>query len=126
VAIAHADPSKEALLRELQARYPPSIDSPQPAARVLRSGEPELLAQLSDADIAAHARGPAHERLIHEIGLRSHLAVPLRTGGQTVGTLSLGLTAPGRQFDSGDLELASELGRRAAAALENASLYRAG
>src|SRR5688572_11227988 len=43
VATAHRDPAKEALLRELQERFPPDWDSPAPAARVLRSGRPELL-----------------------------------------------------------------------------------
>ena len=42
VAVAAADPRKEDLLREMRALYPPTIDSPQPAARTIRSGEPVL------------------------------------------------------------------------------------
>ena len=38
VAVSAADPGKEDLLREMRLLYPPTIDSPQPAARTLRVG----------------------------------------------------------------------------------------
>src|SRR5918998_2836899 len=40
VATAHVAPEKRGFLEELRQRYPASRDSPQPAARVMRSGEP--------------------------------------------------------------------------------------
>src|SRR3954469_123157 len=39
VAAAAAEPRKQELLEELRRSYPPSLDSPQPAATALRTGE---------------------------------------------------------------------------------------
>jgi len=120
----HADPAKEPLLRELQRRYPPRWDSPHPAARVLRSGEPYLLSEVSDEDIQRSCEDEEHARLIRELGIRSALAVPLVARGQTVGVISLASASPGRRYGHADLELAQELAHRAAMAVDNARLYR--
>ena len=40
VAVAAADAVKQQALEELRERYPPTWDSPQPAARALRDGAP--------------------------------------------------------------------------------------
>jgi serine phosphatase RsbU (regulator of sigma subunit)/PAS domain-containing protein len=53
----------------------------------------------------------------------SLLAVPIATPERTVGALALGTSSPSRRFGELDLELALELGRRAATAVENARLY---
>ena len=46
--VAHfaASPAKQELLEELRDRYTPTWDSPQPAARALRSGETVLFPEL--------------------------------------------------------------------------------
>ena len=38
VAVAHADPAKLTLARELQERYPPDPDAPTGVAAVIRTG----------------------------------------------------------------------------------------
>jgi len=58
------------------------------------------------------------------MGDASCLSVPLSTSGPTIGALTL-VAPPGRRYTSADLDLAMELGRRAALSLENARLYRA-
>jgi hypothetical protein len=42
VAVCAADPRKEELVREMRRLYPPTFDSPQPAAQTLRRGEPAV------------------------------------------------------------------------------------
>ncbi len=121
---AHSDPAKEPFLRELQRRYPPRSDSPHPAARMLRTGEPLLLPDLSDAEIRSLCQDDEHARIIRELGARSVVAVPLVARGQTLGVLSLASASPGRRYGRADLELAQELARRAAMAVDNARLYR--
>jgi predicted ATPase/signal transduction histidine kinase/tRNA A-37 threonylcarbamoyl transferase component Bud32 len=123
VAGAHADPAKEPLIQELQRRYPPRWDSPHPAARVLRSGEPLLIPELSDDELRSTCEDDEHARIIRELGIRTGLAVPLAARGQTLGVISLGSAAPGRRYGRADLELARELARRAATAVDNARLY---
>jgi signal transduction histidine kinase len=121
---AHRDASKLGLIRELEQRYEPGERSPQPAARVLRTGEALLLPQLTGELLQAYSVDDENARLIHSLGTRTAMAVPLSVRGQTIGVLTLGSASPGRQYGPSDLELASELARRAAIALDNARLYR--
>jgi signal transduction histidine kinase len=123
VATAHVDAAKEKLLRELQRRYPPAWDSSQPAARVFRTGQPQLLSETPHEVIAAHTQDAEHATLMRRIGVRSHLAVPMLARGRTIGVLSLGFTEPGRCYTPDDLLLAQELAERAAHAVDNARLY---
>ncbi|MDI1443524.1 ATP-binding sensor histidine kinase [Polyangium sp. 6x1] len=125
IAVVHRDPAKTPLLDELQRRYPPRKDSSHPAARALATGEPILLSELSDERLQSYTEDETHARIIRALGLKSILAVPLISRGQTLGVLSLVLCAPGRSYGSADLELAKEVARRAASAIDNARLYRA-
>ena len=56
---------------------------------------------------------------------RTGLSVPLIARGQTLGVLSLVSAVPGCRYGPADLELAQEVARRAATAIDNARLYRA-
>ena len=125
LAVAHRDPTKEPILREVQTRYPPRWDSPHPAIVALRTGEPVLTPEMSDDSIRAICHNEEHQRLARALGLRTALSVPLIARGQTLGVLSLASDAPGRRYGRADLEVAVELGRRAAIAIDNARLYRA-
>ncbi|WP_434425885.1 sensor histidine kinase [Nannocystis pusilla] len=124
IAGAHADAAKEPALLELQARYPPRIDSVHPAAYVLRTGRSLLLSELSDALIRSLTIDARHARLLAVLGTRTAVAVPLAARGQTLGVLTLGSAAVDRRYGATDLALAEELARRAALSLDNARLYR--
>ncbi len=63
VAVAHADPGKEPLARELR-RYPRAPSQPHPASEGLRTGRSELVAEVTDAWQTAHARDDLHLRLL--------------------------------------------------------------
>ena len=125
VATAHAVPAKAELLEQLRHRYPASDDSPQPAGRVMRSGQPELLPDVTPEVVSAHTRDPDHAALIRAIGVRSHLAVPLVARGAILGVISLGVTESDWRYGPADVAFAQDLGRRAALAVDNARLYRA-
>jgi|GEM_PF-5020283 len=123
VAASHADAGRQALLDQIAAEYPPAPGSPQPAMRVLLSGQPELLEVVDARVIAQHARDGRHAQLMQELGVRSHLAVPLRHGERIVGVISLGYTGE-RRYSQGDLGLVEALAGRAAVAIDNARLFR--
>jgi signal transduction histidine kinase len=125
LAVIHADPAKEPLVRMLQQRYPPRWDSQHAAAVVLRTGEPLLIPELPDESLRARVDNDEHFRICRELGTRTALAVPLVARGQTLGVLSLASGAPGRSYGRADLGLAEEVARRAAIAIDNARLYRA-
>jgi signal transduction histidine kinase len=123
VATAHADPAKENLLVELQQRFPPDWASPQPAVRVLHTGQSQLLTDVAPV-LDEHVRSPEHGALMRTIGIRSHMAVPLIARGRILGALNLGSTSAGRRYQAEDLALAEDLAMRAAIAIDNARLYK--
>ncbi|HUQ82391.1 MAG TPA: ATP-binding protein [Gemmatimonadaceae bacterium] len=58
-------------------------------------------------------------------GVRSLIAVPLVARGSALGVLLLGTSTSARTFTTDDLELAEDVARRAALAVDNAMLYQA-
>ena len=123
VAVAHMDPAKIAFARQLAERYPQRDDDPTGAAAVIRDGRSQVFNDIPDEAIEAAARDPEHLELIRGLGLRAVIVVPMKTGGRTIGALTLVTAESGRVFSEGDVELAEELARRAAIAVENARLY---
>ncbi|WP_437821546.1 GAF domain-containing protein [Sorangium sp. So ce1078] len=125
ISWAHRDPALESLIQELDRRYPPGRDSPHPAARVLRSREPLLLPEISEAILREHCEDEGHVRLLRELGTASSITVPLVARGQQIGTLSVVSSVPERRYGDADLELVQEVARRASISIDNARLYRA-
>ena len=123
VAVAAADPGKEDLLREMRMLYPPTIDSPQPAARSLRSGEPALFDEFGPAELDATTRDERHHDLIARLDPKSAVAIPLVARARTIGALTLAFSESGRRYGEAEIVLATELGRRAALAVDNAILF---
>jgi signal transduction histidine kinase len=123
VAAAHVDPSKEAVLGDLQRHYPFHRTGPETLRPTLRRGEPILYRGITDAQLALVARDDEHVRLLRALGPTSLLIVPLRTRGRVLGALSFLTTEPGRLLSAADAGRAQELAHRAALAIENARLY---
>lgn len=120
---AHVDPEKTPLLDLLRTRHPPDWGSPQPAARVLRTGRPLFLDDLDDEHLAEFAKSEEHVRIVRELGTRSAIVVPLIAHDRTVGAMTFASAKAGR-YERADVTLAWELGRRAAIAVDNARLFR--
>lgn len=122
VAVAHVDPAKVALARELNQRWPVDPNARHGAPNVARTGESELIPQISDALLVASTRDPEQLRVARELGLTSSMCVPLRARERTIGVISLVAAEPGRHFNEADLKVAEELARRCAMAIDNALL----
>jgi PAS domain S-box-containing protein len=123
LAVEHEDPAKVAWAYALELRYPPDPSTPQGVPQVLRTGRSELYPEIPDEMLAAAARDPEHLRLMREIGFTSAMIVPLVARGRTLGAITLVSAESGRRYEEADLELAEELARRAALAVDNAQLY---
>jgi serine phosphatase RsbU (regulator of sigma subunit) len=123
VALAHEDPEVLARAQGLMERYPPDPGADQGAAEAIRSGESRLYPEITDEMIARRAASEEHRRLLADLGMRSAMIVPMTTPAGAVGALSLATGPSGRRFDRHDLELAEELARRCATAVDNARLY---
>ncbi len=99
-----------------------SMEGAHPIARAVREREPVLAAD-DPADAVAAVAG-ADERLAEAaraIGCRSVVVLPLVTRDRGFGSLTL-VRADSR-YSEDDLELLTELARRASLAVENARLY---
>ena len=124
VAVAHSDPEQVAFARELQERYPPDPNSETGVIAVIRSGEAELVPEITDSMIEAAVVDELQRDLLRQLELRSYMCVPLPGRDRTLGAITFVSSEPGRAYGVSDLRLAEELARRAAAAIENARLYR--
>ena len=123
VAVAHVDPAREARLLTLDEDHPLSADAPHGYARVLRTGEPELIPAITDEILRATARDPAHLRVLRALGAASCMVVPMAAHGDPLGAITLFSSEGGRRYTDMDLLLAEDLGRRAAVAVQNARLF---
>jgi serine phosphatase RsbU (regulator of sigma subunit) len=122
-ALAHVDPEVRQRAIDLSKRYPPDPDSPQGIYQVARTGQPELYPDIPDQMLREAAVDEEHYRETTAIGMRSAIIVPMTTRGRTLGTLTWVNGRPGRRFDEQDVDLAHELARRCATAVDNARLY---
>jgi PAS domain S-box-containing protein len=114
VAAAHADASREPWLLELQREYPPSPDAAEGRAKVLRTGQPEIVPVITEDRLSAGARDARHRKLLHNLTPRSSICVPLRSGERVVGALTFVSSGPGRRYDADDLIFANDLASRVA------------
>jgi PAS domain S-box-containing protein len=123
VALTHADPALRARAVELSRRFPPDPQAPRGAYEVMRTGEPQLFPEVTDRLLRSSARNEEHYELLREIGVRSVIVVPMRVRERTLGILTFATGCSGRRYDEQDLELAHELARRCATAMDNNRLY---
>ncbi|HWJ30720.1 MAG TPA: GAF domain-containing protein [Gaiellaceae bacterium] len=125
LAVAHVDPDKVRLAEELAERYPPDPNASYGVPNVVRTRQPELLAEISD-DLLVEATRDTPELLglLRELGLRSSMCVPLITRGRVLGTLTFIAAESGRRYEERDLATAQDVARRAAIAVDNALLFR--
>jgi PAS domain S-box-containing protein len=130
VAVVATDEQLARGLEALRARFPLDLAGEHPVARVIRSGQPKLLAEMADALLRSSAQGSVHAKFMIDHHYRSAVVAPLLARGRTLGAISilrLALEEPvgqaGPPFGPEDLELACELARRAALAIDNARLF---
>ena len=121
LAVAHVDPAKRELAKEWRQRWPPRADSA--IVRVVRSGQPEMIAEVTDAMIDAGTPDLEQRRMAKALGLRSAMVVPLIVGLKPFGAVSFITAESGRHYGPQDLILATEIARRASLAVENARAY---
>jgi PAS domain S-box-containing protein len=124
LAVAHPDPEKVEVVRELILHNPVELSSPTGAGRVLRTGEPLWIPDIPEEALVAVTRSPEALRVLRALGLRSYLCVPLMARGRVLGCLTLVHAESGRRYTQEDLRLADDVARRAALSVDNARLYR--
>jgi PAS domain S-box-containing protein len=121
--VHHPDPDKVRLAREYERRYPATREDPGGAGLSIRSGEPQLYPEITPDMLEEGFPDPDQRRILLELGVRSAMIVPLEARGRALGSITFASSESGRSFGAHDLELAHDLARRAALAIDNARLY---
>ena len=119
--IVHVDPAKQETVRELY-RFP--IDQSSHAyPRVVKTGEPVLVNEVDASSYERFASNPELLTLLRAIGTKSWIVVPLSVAGRSFGAVTLAFSDSDRRYTNRDLVVANDLARRAAVAIDNASVY---
>jgi PAS domain S-box-containing protein len=113
----------ESFLRRHGPDQPLAVD---PSGAGLSAGQPTLVEEVGDAELARWAQTPGDRaELAGVIAPNSVISVPLQSRGELVGTMTLLVTVTsGRRYRREDLDFATVIGGRAALALEIAGLTR--
>jgi PAS domain S-box-containing protein len=118
-----------AFAAETERMYPLPPDATSGYPRAIRTGEPELIPEgaFDERILPAVAADAIHLERLCRLQMYSAMVVPLTARGATMGAITLVLHGPTRRtpFDTTDLALATELGRRAGLALDNSRLFSA-
>lgn len=122
-AAAHSDPAKRPLIDRILERYPPSPTASRGIYKVIETGKSFLIRDIpAEGGWQQRADDEEHLRLLDELGSDSYLCVPLKSRGRAVGALML--LSGKRAFSESDLELAQNLARIFAFAVDHAQLHR--
>src|SRR4051794_13206307 len=123
VAVRAADPSDAEALRTQRLHAPVDQSGEHPVAIAARTGQPQLLPELSEEYLRRFAASPDHLELMLRLRYRSVIVAPLSARGRTLGVLSLLRFAMDAPYDQDDFAVAIDLARRAALAIDNARLF---
>ena len=125
VAVTHVDKAKAEIAAVLHRRLPPDPSMPHGIWNVLRTGRAEVISDMCNNILVDGAGDQEKLAALRKLGLRSYLGVPVANHGRPLGVITFISAESGRIYGDQDLALAADLARRAATAMENASLYRA-
>ncbi len=120
--VRHADSALGDALAVVAAGWTVRASALGPGA-ALATGQPQLLAEVGDRELALLAPHPATRAGLAEAGLCSLVAVPLVARSRTLGVLTL-IRTGGLPFTTADAHFAADLARAGGPALDNARLYQ--
>ena len=119
VEVAHVDPQMVEYVHELQLRFPYDPDATTGIAEVIRTGTSQFFPVIDDAVLDDLDAPEEAVDVIHELVLRSAIAVPLVKRGRVLGALQLVMSHSRRSYTEDDLTLAEAAASRIAASLDN-------
>jgi PAS domain S-box-containing protein len=123
VAVAHVDRERLSLAEALRAYVPDRLDHNEGLGLVLSTGKPLLYPEISEEMLVQAAIDERHLEMLRAVGFRSVLIVAMRLAEKVLGAITLVSAESARVLDRSDVELAEQIGGRAAVAIENSRLY---
>ncbi|TVQ05376.1 MAG: PAS domain S-box protein [Leptolyngbya sp. DLM2.Bin27] len=125
VAVAHCDPGQVELAWQIYQQYPPTLDAPTGVAKILRTGQTELISRIPAVVLETMAQDPEHLRLLQSLGVKSCIVAPLMARGQVLGAIAFATAESNRHYGRADLALAENIAHQIAIAVDNTRLYQA-
>ncbi|MCV2491835.1 SpoIIE family protein phosphatase [Geodermatophilus sp. YIM 151500] len=95
-----------------------------PSRRSMMTARPVLLADVTDEVLETAVVNPVAREAFRRLGGCSVLTVPMVARRRTLGAMALVSASPDRRFTQDDVDLAEDLARRAALAIDNVRLYQ--
>jgi signal transduction histidine kinase len=124
LAVVHPDPAKQGLARRLAAGWPPEAGDPLGVPLVAHTRRAQVVEEVTDEMLVEAAHDEDNLRTLRALGIGSLIVAPMLARGHVHGAMTFVSTRE-NHYGPGDVELAEDLARRAAMAIENARLYRA-
>ncbi|MBD2104099.1 GAF domain-containing protein [Leptolyngbya sp. FACHB-261] len=123
VAVGHSDPEKVKLGWEVAQRYPRHLSDGDGISKVMQTGQSEIVPEITDEQLVASVPDPGYLQILRGLGLKSCIVAPLKARGRVLGSISFVFSESNRHYSLVNLDLAEELARCAAVAIDNARLY---
>jgi PAS domain S-box-containing protein len=123
-AVARHRDGREADLRVFTDLHVLHLPVASPSRRSMASSAPVLLAELTPEIIEEAITSPSAREVFHRLGGSSVLTVPMVARRRTLGAIALVRGPDGPAFTQRDVDLAADLGGRAALAIDNVRLYQ--
>src|SRR5215213_2250833 len=124
LAVVHPDPAMQGLARRLAAGWPPEVGDPLGVPLVAQTRRAQVVEEVTDQMLVEAAHDEDNLRTLRALGIGSLIVAPMLARGHVHGAMTFVSTRE-HHYGPGDMELAEDLARRAAMAIENARLYRA-
>lgn len=118
VEVAHVDPGMIEYAYQLQERFPYDPDAPAGVPSVVRTRQPEFVAEITEELLAEIDIPDDALDVVRKLRLRSAITVPLVKWDRVVGAMQFVLSGPDRRYDHDDLTLAEAMAGRVASSLE--------
>ena len=124
ITTVHRDRLKQEAVVDLVRRFKYRVDGPGEVPEVIRTQRPIIVPFIDRAAVRASIDSDDMRRLLQQIAPNSFMCVPLLARGRAFGAMSFTMTTSGRRFTEEDLEIATEVARRTAVAIDNTLIYR--
>jgi len=124
IATVHRDRLKQEAVVDLVRRFKYRIDGPGEVPEVIRTQRSMIVPFIDREAVRASMDSEEMRRLFQQVAPNSFMCIPLIARGRAFGAMSFTMTTSGRRFSEEDLEIATEVVRRTAVAIDNTLIYR--
>jgi PAS domain S-box-containing protein len=122
VAATHVDSELVDVVWEAAQRFPPRRDAAAGPGHVIRTGELEVMTDMTPGTLRSLVEDDEHLSLLQRLDVRHSVVAPLKTPAGVIGALRFVL-GDSRGFAGDDIVLITSLAARAALHIQNARLY---